>query len=64
MIEGYDAGQAYRDAMLNQISDKKLQRDILFKELDRKSTINAGLALVQSKLKLEGLNLEILKCKK
>ena len=35
-----------------QISDNKLQRDILFKDLNRESMSNAGVALEQSKLKL------------
>ena len=51
----YNAETAARDAILFQTSNKKLQRDILSKDLDFQATIKAGLALEQSKAKQESL---------
>ena len=51
----YNADTAARDAILFQTSNKKLQRDILSKDLDFQATIKAGLALEQSKAKQENL---------
>ena len=57
-FEDYDVEQATRDALLFQTSNSKLQREILTKDLDMEAAIKAGLALEQSKLKQEGLNIE------
>ena len=52
----YNVQKATRDAILYQTSDKKLQQKILSEDLALEETIKMGLALEQSRKKVDNLN--------
>ena len=53
---GYNGDNATRDAILFQTMNTKLQQKILAEDLDMEKNIKLGLALEQSKKKVEMIN--------